>query len=311
MTTAIPDWQTEFVEVGDRAYAYVQATGAFCIANAGLLVTEDGPIAIDALFTPAMTRAFLNEARGSGHGDVRLLINTHHHVDHTLGNALFTAPVLGHELIREEMQRVGFPREALCALAPHFADELQKVKAIRPPTVTFRGSLSIHDGAREIVLKHVGTAHTAGDTLVYLPQDRLLYAGDVAFHYVTPLAFEGHVGNWIAVLDEIEGMDVDRIVPGHGPVGTKADLRELRDYFALLKQEAQQAHAAGVGADAAARQIFARLGRFGHWGEAERLYPNVLRVYQELDGTADQPLGLDTTFGGMAHFRDEVVRATA
>jgi len=56
MAAAIPNWQTEFVEVGDGAYAYVQATGAFCVANAGLIVTDEGPIAIDALFTPAMTR---------------------------------------------------------------------------------------------------------------------------------------------------------------------------------------------------------------------------------------------------------------
>ena len=133
----IPAWQTAFVEVGAGAFAYIQATGGFCIANAGLIVTEDGPIAVDALFTPAMTRAFLSAARGAGHGDVRLLINTHHHVDHTLGNALFTAPVLAHELVREEMRHSGFPRERLCAMAPHFTEELAKVKGVRLGYVSF------------------------------------------------------------------------------------------------------------------------------------------------------------------------------
>lgn len=307
----IPAWQTEFVEVGAGAFAYVQAMGGFCVANAGLIVTEDGPIAVDALFTPAMTRAFLSAARSDGHGDVRLLINTHHHVDHTLGNALFTAPVLAHELVREEMLHSGFPKERICAMAPQFAEELEKVKGVRLPSLTFRGTMTIHDGDREIILRHVGTAHTKGDTLIYLPQSKLLYAGDIAFHYVTPLAHEGHIGNWIGVLDEIAGMDVETIVPGHGPVGTQADLREVRDYFALLKQEAQQAHAAGTGIDEAVRAIYPRLGRFGAWGEAERLYPNLVRLYQEFDGTIEQPIALGRAFDGMAAFREEITAARA
>ena len=301
------NWSTEFAEVGDGAYAYVQAGGGFCISNAGLIVTEDGPIAIDALFTPSMTRAFLSEVQRAGTGDVRLLINTHHHVDHTLGNALFDAPVLAHELVRTQMQRSGFARERLSQMAPHFAEELSQVSGVRLPTRTFSGQMTLYDRDREIRLIHVGTAHTVGDTLVYLPQDRLLYAGDVAFHYVTPLAFEGHVGNWIDVLRLIDGMDVERIVPGHGPVGTKTDLRELRDYFTLLRAEAKQAHDAGMSADQASREIYPKLGRFGTWEEAERIYPNVLRLYQEFEGRLAEPLDLQAASGGMARFVAEVI----
>src|SRR5437764_1950825 len=168
-------WKTEFVEVGDRAYAYVQATGGFCIANAGLIVTQEGPIAIDALFTPSMTRAFLHEVHNAVDGAVRLLINTHHHVDHTLGNVMFEAPILAHELVRAEMERVGLPKERLLQVAPHFKDELDTVTGVRLPTATFKQSMTLFDGPREIRLMHTGTAHTAGDILVYLPQEKLLY----------------------------------------------------------------------------------------------------------------------------------------
>jgi len=303
---SVPDWRTEFIEVGDRAFAYVQAGGGFCVSNAGLILTEDGPVAIDALFTPAMTRAF--QEVGRAHGEARLLINTHHHVDHTLGNALFHAPVIAHRRAREMMQRVGLPKERLLEVAPHFRDDLAPLdeRAVRLPTITFESELTLHDGAREIRLIHVGTAHTPGDVLVYLPQDRLLYAGDVAFHYVTPLAMDGHISNWIAVLDRVAGMDVERIVPGHGPVGTKSDLAELREYFALVREGARAAYDAGQDARTAARAIYARLGRFGAWGEAERLYPNVLRLYAEFSGRGEEPLDVQEVFGGMVAFANEI-----
>ena len=307
---SVPDWRTEFVEVGDRAFAYVQAGGGFCVSNAGLLLTEDGPIAIDALFSPAMTRAF--QAAASSHGAVRLLIDTHHHIDHTLGNALFHAPVLAHRRTREEMQRAGLHKERLLTIAPYFADDLAEVgpESIKLPSIVFDGDLTLYDGAREIRLLHVGKAHTAGDTLIYLPADRLLYAGDIAFHYVTPLAAEGHISNWIDVLDRIAGMDVETIVPGHGPVGTKRDLAELRDYFAEVREQARAAYAAGTDTARATKEIYARLGRFQQWGEAERLYVNVARLYTEFEGQPDAPLPANTT-PGMLAFRDEIGGAAA
>jgi glyoxylase-like metal-dependent hydrolase (beta-lactamase superfamily II) len=306
----LPDWQTEFIEVGDRAFAYVQAGGGFCVSNAGLLLTEDGPIAIDALFSPAMTRAF--QAAAGAYGSARLLIDTHHHIDHTLGNALFQAPVLAHRRTREEMQRAGLHKERLLTIAPYFADDLAEVgpESIKLPTIVFDAEMSLFDGAREIRLIHVGKAHTAGDTLIYLPADRLLYAGDVAFHYVTPLAAEGHISTWIDVLDRIAAMDVETIVPGHGPVGTKQDLAELRDYFATVREQARAAYDARADAGQATKEIYARLGRFQQWGEAERLYPNIARLYTEFAGTPDTPLPASTT-PGMLAFRDEIGGATA
>jgi cyclase len=309
---SVPDWRTEFTEVGDRAFAYVQAGGGFCVSNAGLLLTDDGPIAIDALFTPAMTRAFQAAARPHG-GDARLLIDTHHHVDHTLGNALFHAPVIAHRRAREEMQRAGLHKERLLQIAPYFAKALAEVgpESVRLPSITFESDLTLYDGAREIRLLPVGRAHTAGDILIYLPQDRLLYAGDVAFHYVTPLAAEGHVSTWIDVLDRIAGMDVETIVPGHGPVGTKSDLAELRDYFTVVRDQASAAHDAGIDAAQAAREIYTRLGRFQAWGEAERLHINVMRLYSEFAGAPEAPLDAAQSYGGMAALAREIGSASA
>lgn len=290
MAKPVPEWSTEMQEVADGVFAYVQATGGFCIANAGLIVGPEGAIAVDALFTPSMTRAFQEQIRRRTSKPVRQLINTHHHVDHTLGNEHFAGiDIVGHIRCREEMERVGVPRERLNALAPHFADDIA-ASGTRPPNVTFADRMNLFLGDRRIELMHLGTGHTVDDVLVYLPAEKLLFAGDVAFHYVTPLAFEGHISGWIRVIDAVEAMDVETIVPGHGPVGDKSDLREMRDYLALVRREARRGFQEGAPPEEVVQRI--KLGRFSQWGESERLIPNVHRLYQELRGEIDQPMDL-------------------
>ena len=291
MAKPVPQWSTEMREVADGVFAYVQATGGFCIANAGLIVGPEGAIAVDALFIPPMTRAFQAEIRRRTAKPIRQLINTHHHVDHTLGNEHFAdVDIIAHVRCRQEIERVGVPRERLTAVAPHFAADLEGAQ-VRPPNLTFADRMSLFLGERRIELMHLGTAHTVDDVLVYLPQEKVLFAGDVAFHYVTPLAFEGHISGWLRVIDAIEKMDVETIVPGHGPVGDKSDLREMRDYFALLRREARRGFKEGAPPEEVAHRV--KLGRFSLWNEAERIVPNVLRLYQEFRGEIQQPMDLD------------------
>jgi len=277
--TAPTTWKTGLIEVADGAFAYVQATGGLCISNAGLIVGEEAAVAVDALFTPSMTRDFQAQIRRVTSKPVRYLINTHHHIDHTLGNALFPeASVVSQVRARQEMQRVGIPTERLRPLVPHFMAEIEGA-ALRLPDATFHQQMDLHLGDREVQLLHFGTGHTLGDVLVYLPTERLLFAGDVAFHYVTPVAFEGHISKWIRVADRVAAMAVDVIVPGHGPVGGRGDLRLMRDYLALVRRQARRAFAAGRSEEEAARSL--RLGAYATWAEPERALLNVQRLYQE------------------------------
>lgn len=287
----IPEWDTEMVRLAPGTYAYVQATGGFCIANAGLITGRSGSVAVDALFVPRMTRAFLDEAARVAAGAIDTLIDTHHHVDHTLGNHAFAGhTIIGHALTRTEMQRVGDPRDRLAAMAPHFAPDLAQPIPIVPPNMTYSERMTLHVDEREVQLIHVPTAHTIDDTLVYLPAERLLFAGDIAFFYVTPLAFEGSVLGWLDAIATIEAMDVERIVPGHGPVGSRAELALLRGYFELLRDQARRHYDAGDPAEQAVRQF--DLGPYAAWGEPERVVPNVLRLYEDFSGAPWTPLDL-------------------
>lgn len=283
----IPNWDTELIELAPNVFAYVQASGGFCISNAGLVDAPRGLTAIDALFIPPMTRAFLDQARRVSPNPMQRLIDTHHHVDHTLGNQFFReVDIIAHELTRAEMVRVGLPFERITAAAPQFAPQLHDIE-LTLPTVTYQERMRVYCGQRVLELRHLEPAHTIDDTLIYLPDDKILFAGDVAFFYVTPLAFEGNISGWVRVAQQILQMDVERIVPGHGPIGGKAELRLMIDYLTLIREQARESYERGIPATEAAAGI--DLGPYAAWGEPERIVPNTLRLYQEFRGELDQP----------------------
>jgi glyoxylase-like metal-dependent hydrolase (beta-lactamase superfamily II) len=271
-------------EVADGVFAYVQEGGGLCVANAGLIVGRDGCVVIDALFAPSMTRAFRDEIRRVTDKPVRTLISTHHHVDHTMGNALFPeARIIAHKNARSEQQRVG--KGVLDLLRPRIPElvaELDDVE-LRLPDETFDDEMEQQLGnSRSIRLLHLGPAHTIGDALVLLPRERLLFAGDIAFHRVTPLGMEGHIGGWIDVCERVGEMEIETIVPGHGPVGGKTDLQEMRGYLETIREQARGAFDAGRTTEQASMGI--DLGEYASWPEPERLALNVGRLYQEFRG---------------------------
>ena len=136
----IPGWDTELREIADGVFAYTQATGGFCIANAGYITGgDDDGIAIDALFSPPMTQAFKKAVKKVRGAPIRRVVNTHHHVDHTLGNAMFPkASIIAQTRAREHIARNGFPRERLLGMAPWFKKDLKKDLPGAPPGCDIR-----------------------------------------------------------------------------------------------------------------------------------------------------------------------------
>lgn len=300
-------WKSGLIEIGPKIFAYVQASGIdpngdTGISNSGLIVGTESAIAVDALMVPSMTRRLVAAYRKATRKPVARLINTHHHLDHTGGNRFFRrATIIATEKCRAALAPGFPPVPILQRFMPRFAREFPLLR-LALPTLTFQDRLVIHDGDREVQLWHPGqTAHTVGDAVAYLPREKILFAGDIAFHYVTPLGFQGHVGHWIQAADRLLEFDAEVIVPGHGPIGTKRELRYMRDYLALVRREARKRFAAGMPAEAAARDI--RLGAYASWSDAERIYPNVLRCYQEFRNEMDAPMDLDRMLKGMEELR--------
>jgi cyclase len=222
---------------------------------------------------------------------ISTVVNTHANGDHCYGNQLLAgSEIIASTATAEEMADV--PPSTLAALnaAPGELGELfrQFFGAFRfegieptPPTRTFDGRLELDVGGRTVELIEVGPAHTRGDTIVHVPQTRTVFTGDILFINGTPIVWAGPLSNWIAACDLMLGMDVDVVVPGHGPVTDKGGVAQVRDYLSFVEQEATSRFEAGMDAWDAARDI--ALGGFAEWGESGRLAVNVEAVYRQLD----------------------------
>ena len=283
---AIPSWNTELRQLAPNVYAYTQASGPgvnnASLSNAGLIVGPDHLLAIDALGPPIHTRAFRAAAMKATGRSFGRVLNTHHHRDHTNGNCFFApAEIVAHEFCRQATIEQGLPARPY-EERPEWQDGMSELK-LAPATSTFTGNLTWRYGDLEVQVISNAPAHTFGDVMVYLPQHRILFAADIAFYYVTPAGQSGHITKWIEAIDRINKMDVDVIVPGHGPVGTKKELAETRAYLELMATEVRKRHRSGMSPGQAAADI--NMGRFENWTNPERNAWNAVRLYAEFNGT--------------------------
>jgi len=230
------------------------------------------------------------------------VVNTHANGDHCYGNILVDdAEIIATAATAEEMHEV--PAALLAGLnkAPGDVGDLFRSFfgefefdgiEMRLPDRTFEGHLDIEVGGRRVELIEVGPAHTKGDTLAYVPDARTIYTGDILFIGGTPIVWAGPLGNWVAACDLMLGMDVEVVVPGHGPVTDKAGIASVRDYLSFVDDAAGQRHAAGIDAWEAARELAAEISArpdFGSLGEFGRIAVNVDTVYRHLDPTYTSP----------------------
>ncbi len=299
-------------EVGEGLYAYLQPDGSWGWSNAGLITDGDCTLLVDTLYDLSLTGEMLKAMRDAVPAAERIetLVNTHANGDHCYGNQLVEgARILASKRTAEEMPEL--PPAAMAAIveqAPAMGDLgeffLQCFGAfdftgieLALPDETFSGEMTMRVGSRRLDLLEVGPAHTRGDTLIHLPDDRVLFTGDILFSGAHPIAWAGPVSNWIAACDRILAMDVDVIVPGHGAVAGPDAVREERAYFVYLYEQARSLHAQGMDVMQAARAL--NMDRWASWGEPERLVVNVANIYAELNGD-EEPLNPLTAFQQMA-----------
>ncbi len=281
----VKEWPTGLMEVARGVYAYVSPTGGPGLSNAGLIVGERTATVVDTLLVPSLTRPFAEAVRKATDLPVTRVINTHHHHDHTGGNWAFPdAERYASAAARDLLIRKGRPMEVYRVSLPRFAAELEALE-ILPPTLTIEGPWAIHDGRREIRILAAAPAHTFGDVMVYLPAEKVLFAADVAFHYVTPVVSEGSVFGWLKTCEAVLGLDVQTIVPGHGPVGTRQDFELMRDYWLLIRDEGARLLDNGLSPAEAARKL--DLGPYRDWAARPRTLWNLARWEAERRGPVE------------------------
>ena len=292
-------------EIGNDCFAYLQPDGGWGYSNAGLVVGNGQSLLVDTLFDLKLTASMLESMKAvTASAPIGTVVNTHANGDHCYGNQLVKdANIVASAATAHEMTEV--PPAMLAALnkAPgevgdlfrsFFGDFEFDGIDLALPTQTFTGQLTIKVGERDIKLIEVGPAHTAGDTIAYVPSARTVYTGDILFIGGAPIVWAGPLENWIAACDLINSLDVDVVVPGHGPLTDKDGVSRVREYLSFVLTEASARQEQGMDAFDAAREICADIlgdpnKSFATWKEFGRISVNVDTVYRSKNANHKSP----------------------
>ena len=309
----VPKYREGLYDLGAAIYAWLVPNGSWGESNAGLVVGDGESLLVDTLWDLKYTGAMLDAMRPlTKAAPIQYVVNTHADSDHWWGNELVAeAEIIASQACYDEMQhlqpgsmvllsRIGGLLRSLRVLgADKVGRWFQNMVAPydtgavtpTPPTHTFEGALTLTVGGREVQLIEVGPAHTHGDLLVYVPDARVLFSGDILFIGSTPVMWAGPVENWLAALDRILGMEVELIVPGHGPVVDQANVRPVKAYWEYVADEAHKRYDRGMSASEAAYDIalgdeFSRQS-FADWNSPERMMTNVHTLYRQWQGRTE------------------------
>jgi len=296
--------RTGLVQVTDHVHAFIASgpsTEEGLGANSGFVVGSRGVLVVDARHTPAMARELLDAVRSVTGAPILYLVYTHYHPDHTWGASLFSGegalllacPGTGRLLELHSPTYLEYYRQR----APHIFDRLGDVRVVQPDSTVEDGA-TIDLGGVEVVLRCVGPAHTAGDCIVTVPGERVLFSGGIVSNGYHPNLGDpdADLDNWLAALERIGGEGYRYIIPGQGKVCGPEVLEREGSYITDLIELCRNAIREGVPFDRAVREISVP-------GASELEHANILPFniqvcYQrEILRVVQPPFGIDIPQG--------------
>lgn len=300
----------ELVEIADGVHAYLQPQATWGWSNAGVVIGDGQSLLVDTLFDLDLTATMLAAMRPhTAAAPIATVVNTHANGDHCYGNQLLAGPdvdFVGSEAAGQEMSDVPpslmaqlqtLDEQPLAGFLQHAFGEFRFDGIDVPPlTTTFEGVLDVDVAGIPVSLRVVGPAHTGGDVIAWLPEQRVLFTGDILFIGSTPIMWAGPIGNWLRACDLIRELEPAVIVPGHGPLTDTRGVDDVADYLRFVRDAVAARHAAGMNPIDASRDIDLEVNgtRFSHWTDRERLVVTVHAAWRELDPNYQAPdaLGL-------------------
>jgi glyoxylase-like metal-dependent hydrolase (beta-lactamase superfamily II) len=292
---------------------------ADAVCNNGWIMFEDYVLVIDANF-PAGAKLIISKIRALTDKPIRFAFDTHHHGDHAYGNQIFVenggVPV-AHTGVVEEMKRyeTGYyghePGRWESAMKER--PDLKNTK-LKPPSVLFSKDLIFDDGKHRVELMHLGVAHTHGDAVAWLPNERILFTGDMCVNGPYNFVGDGDIGKWIATLDAARKLGANVVCTGHGPRSVASVLNDQQAFFRALRDQVGTVMTNAPAADAkgkiesirATLKSNAQIGRFvsnRDSGKDDGFPSQVAKVYEELTGNKLAALVHEPHLAHHAHAR--------
>lgn len=310
--------------LGNGCWGYVVPDGSWGWSNAGLVTDGDAALLVDTLFDLKLTGGMLADFRKSvpAAENIDILVNTHADGDHTFGNQLVKgARIIATEGTVRDFDRVHpslFHKIATNAQeygsAGVFFEECMRPFdhsniELTPPTETFSGTLDLKVGDKDVRLIEVGPAHSLGDALIHVPKEKVVYTGDILFNEGTPIAWYGPVARWIDACNLLLKLDVEAVVPGHGPVCGKDEVRRMRDYLIHVTEQARPLYESGMDYLQAAYKI--DLGEYRDWNDAERVVVTMQTLFDDFADLPQRPNRAPIPyFSEMKSFRHHLGKGT-
>ncbi len=276
------DWY-RVEKLGDGVYAVIDLDGGWFRSNTGLVDMGDYTLVIDTQYNEPRTKTILEVTRKLGLPRPGLIINTHHHGDHAWGNHVIQAPAIMHsnaaamvEALRDVVPDIYKP------FFPHLDYTGSKYTL---PHIVVGGDITLNADKGKIHVRYLGPAHTTGDLIIAVEWAKVLYAGDIVFNKVTPLAVDGTIKGWKQALETIAKDYPDwKIVGGHGPIADKETIKLLIQYMKHLLGATQYLIEKQGLEDPLEIALKATPGPLQGWSEEERLVFNVARALMDLRG---------------------------
>jgi len=282
----VEEKKISFDKLSDHAYAYT-AEGD---PNTGIVVGDDAVMVIDTQATPVMAQDVIRRIREVTDKPIRYVVLSHYHAVRVLGASGYAPEHViasrdtydliverGEQDMKSEIER--FPR---------LFRAVESVPGLTWPTIVFDRRMTLMLGKLRVEIMQLGRGHTKGDTVVWLPDDRILFSGDLVEFDATPYTGDAYLADWPATLDAIAALKPEKLVPGRGaaltsPARVKAGLDGTRAFVTEMYGAVREGARAGKDLRTAYRETYERLKpRFGHWVIFDHCLPfDVTRAYDE------------------------------
>lgn len=287
--------QVSFDKLSDNAYAFT-AEGD---PNTGVIIGDDAVMIVDATATPVMAQDVIAKVREITDKPIKYVVLTHYHAVRVLGasgykDAGLEQIIASHDTYELIVERGQQDMDSEIGRFPRLFDAVESVPGLTWPTMTFKGEMTVWLGKLEVKIQQLGRGHTKGDTVVWLPQQKICFSGDLVEADAACYTGDAYLADWPATLDRLAALGADKLVPGRGPALTtpervKAGLDYTRDFVSTLYRSAQEAVAEGKDLKATMTHVRKKLDpKFGHVFIYEHCLPfDVTRAHDEASGIRD------------------------